>query len=294
MTVGFVLNFAIYFIAALSFSRIQNQRSIDEVAKFAMTMAQDLTTSFFAERVITGIVLYDYHVQNVPFSIPIPSKHSLFRTVDVRHFENGSEPTLLYSERAVRDIPSDIINRKQSAVFSRWERPQNMLTSVIMSEIRYALVPLLPVETKGSYVFSYEWQFKDLLKDLSANSMTLTLIEFDSKYNYDLLYSDLQKEDNEALVKATSYMNDEIYLDIYKSGDSNRGYQNVKMITLSNTKHLLYPIALSDSTTIRQLIYYALPLPNYRAIDKTSVFLLLVATFIATLGGLVLGLSKTN
>jgi len=288
--VGILVNFAVYFLAALAFWQIQTQRVVGEVAKFAMATSQLAALDLIMERTWTRITIDEHYTSQIPFQPPFSKRYGLFNLVDVRNFFHD-EVSVLYSTRVTNDLPPDLLEQKRSS-FLRFGTDKKLYATSTYSGVTYMPSPQSEREIPGIFAITYEVQFKAILQHLKDNSMVFTLMEFDKDYNYDIIYSDLQEEDNALLVQATSYLNDQIVDNITNTSSYPGGYKNARIATFKSTKHLLYPISISENTGIRQLIFTILPLPHYRPIDKESTFIFVMALFITALGCFILGLLK--
>ncbi len=289
--VGILVNFAVYFLAALAFWQVQTQRVVGEVAKFAMATSQLAVLDLIMERIWTRNAITEQYSTGLAFQPPISKRRSLFNLVDVRKFNNG-EFEVLYSQRKTNDLPPDLLEQKRSS-FLRFGTDKKLYATSTYSGVTYMPTPYNENEIPGTFALTYEVQFKPILQYLKDNSMIFVLMEFDKDYNYDIIYSDLQEEDNASLVKATEYINDEVIDTITNTSIRPNGYRNARIATFKSTKHLLYPISISENTGIRQLIFTILPLPDYRPIDKDSAFIFVMALFITALGCFILGFVKT-
>lgn len=289
--VGILVNFLVYFLAAVSFWRIQTQRTVDELAKFAMASAQIILIDLISERVITRSSISEFYSRSIPFYAPLARENSLYKVVDVRSFTNDNAPAVMYSSRVTNDIPPDLLAQR-GASFLRFGIDKKLYLTTTYNRMTYYYSTFDERQIPGTYALTYEVNFKAILELLKSASMTFALMEFDKDFNYEVIYSDLLEEDTKLLVKETNYIDDDVFNEFNRTSAFQNGYQNAKITTLSSTKHLLYPMSISENTGIRQLLFFIMPLPDYRPIDMDSAFLFLMATFIAALGCFILGLLK--
>lgn len=290
--IGILLNFVVYFVAATCFWRIHQQRYIDEVAKFAMVISYNFKMDAVAERVMARTV-FNERVFQKNDAIPYTSPHSFVKIISIQYFQDRSTPAPVYSISEILDIPSDVLEFERNISYFRFNSHKNLLLTSTLNEMEYLMSPYLPRNLPGVSALTFEVQFKSLLELLSKRQIGFTLAEFDQDFNYDIIYTDLQKEDEDAFVKSTSYLNDESVRQIRDAYKAKTGYKNAIITTLSNTKHLVLPMIQDSHPKIRQSIFYTVALPDYRSIDRNSIFLFAMALFITTLGCFILGLLKT-
>jgi hypothetical protein len=191
----------------------------------------------------------------------------------------------LFNESGTPPVPEFLIRDKSFySLFHTNQYGQLLftynMTDDLKSEMELFKYPHLVTFAKRAT--EMEFTSKDLQIDM-------TVIEYDAFYNPTVLYTTLSKDIVgdfllEIAAKSTEDLNP--YMAPYTI--EKLSYQ-AKIIDISNQKYLVLPMTWLNHTLLKQAVYYSVPLKDFRTLDKAPVVILVLTSFIISLGILFAG-----
>ncbi|MCC6138343.1 MAG: hypothetical protein IT287_06900 [Bdellovibrionaceae bacterium] len=282
---GFVLNFIVYLLAAAFFSHAYYTQNQEQLGKLAMVTSKVFQAHLMYETDNVKNVLDTFYNNKISISEKILwPQNNLFKISGILK-KGDRKPETLLAYSPIPGIPVEVYNQENFDFiqFGQDKRPYVFNTLNIFNQDDTALMG------KHSLVFRMDM---DLWKTIAQKmGFNYSLIEYSSQMNTQTVFTDLTNELAQELQTAAAYLtSDEIHriqADFF-STDSSRFK---KIFSFSGTKTVLYPLVITNTQNIHQVLFYSFPLENYREVDAISILLFVLALFCVSAGTFVLGFS---